>query len=161
MTSDDPVLRPGDRRPRRYRELILGFCLAVLLAGGAGSAYALWSQSATMTMQVKAGTLPLPQLQCSNVPNETAVLVTWTPQRPGVTGYDVTVTRNSQTIKTASYSAGVTSEKITAPVLGAGDYAYVVTVKAKYGSWEARPAAWNTIHANVVIVGSLATISCS
>jgi hypothetical protein len=114
-----------------------------------------------MTMQVKAGTLPSPNLQCAKVPNETAVLVTWTPQRAGATGYDVTVTRNGQTIKTVSYAAAVTSEKITPALLGVGDYSYSVTVTAKYGSWQAQPIAWSTIRVSIPLVGLLATISCS
>ena len=144
-----------------FHAVILGFCLTVFLAGGAGYALALWSQSATMTMHVSAGTLPSPKLQCSNVTNETAVLVTWTPQRAGATGYDVTVTRNGSTIKTASYPATVTSEKIMPPSIGAGNYTYNVTVTAKYASWQAQPSAWTTIRANVPVLGLLATISCS
>lgn len=143
-----------------FHTVILGFCLAVFVAGGAGYALALWSQSATMTMDVRAGTLPSPELACSKVPNETALLVSWTPQRAGATGYDVTVTRNGSTIKTASYPATVTSEKITPPPLGAGSYTYNVTVTAKYASWRAQPSAWTTIRANVPVIGSLATISC-
>lgn len=155
--------RMAGMRPRSFRALIIGFCLTLLITGGVGTALALWSQSASMTMQVTAGTLPPPGLQCAKVPNETAVLVTWSPQRAGVTGYDVTVTRNGSTIKNSSYSVGVTSEKITAPTIGVGDYAYTVTVTAKYGSWRAQPAAWTTIRASVVLLGlgSLATISCA
>jgi hypothetical protein len=148
-------------RPKPFRPVILGFCLTLLIAGGGSSALALWSQSGSMTMQVKAGTLPSPDLQCAKVPNEAAVLVSWIPQRAGVTGYDVTVTRNGQAIKTVSYSAAVTSEKITPSTLGVGDYAYAVTVTAKYGTWQAQPAAWSTIRASVPLVGLLATISCS
>lgn len=145
----------------RYRAVILGFCLTVLLAGGAGYAFALWSQSASMTMQVSSGTLPSPQLQCADVPNETAVLMTWVPQRAGVTGYDVTVTRNGQTIKAVSYPAGVTSEKVTPSALGVGEYSYTVTVTATYGSWQAQRADWTTIRANVPLFGALGTISCA
>jgi hypothetical protein len=174
MTETDPLPRrrgPRPRfvkvsgmRPKSFRAaVIFGFCLTLLIAAGTGSALALWSQSASMTMQVKAGTLPSPDLQCAKVPNETAVLVTWTPQRAGVTGYDVTVTRDGQTLKTSSYSAGVISEKITPPLLGVGEYPYAVTVTAKYGSWQARPTGWTTIRASVTVLGlgSLATISCS
>lgn len=148
--------------PKSFRPLFIGFCLAFLMAGGSVAALALWTQGASMTMLVKAGTLPPPELQCAKVPNETAVLVTWTAQRAGSTGYDVTVARNGQTIKNSSYPSSVTSEKITAPLAG-GNYNYVVTVTAKYGAWQAQPTAWSTIRASVAVVGlgSLATISCS
>lgn len=148
-------------KPKSFRAVIFGFCLTLLIAGSTGPALALWGQSASTTLQVKAGTLPSPDLHCANVPNETAVLVTWTPQRAGVTGYDVTVTRNGQTIKTVSYTATVTSEKITPSLLGVGEYTYAVKVTAKYDSWRAQPAAWSTIRATVPLVGLLATISCS
>ena len=171
MTRNDLMPRPGAPRrgftrmtgwrPKPVHALLLGFCLTLLLAGGTGSALALWSQSASITMQAKAGTLPSPDIQCAKVPNEIAVLVTWIPQRAGVTGYDVTVTRDGQTIKTASYSAAVTSEKITPPLLGVGEYPYTVTVTVKYGSWQAQPSAWSSISASVVVVGILASISCS
>ncbi|AUZ35679.1 hypothetical protein C3B78_15310 [Arthrobacter sp. PGP41] len=157
------LTRLAGMKPKSFRVLVLGFCFTLLIAGGSGPALALWSQNASMTMQVKAGILPSPDLECADVPNETAVLVTWTPQRAGVTGYDVTVTRNGLTIKSSSYSSSVTSERVTPPPLGAGDYAYSVTVTAKYGSWQAQPTAWDTIRARVAIIalGSMATISCS
>ena len=71
--------------------------------------------------------------------------------------------RNGTVIKTASYAPTVTSEKITPPLMGVGEYDYVVRVTAKYGSWAARPAVFDTIHANVAVLGLgfLATISCS
>lgn len=173
MTKDDHVPRRGGPRrsfiwitgwrPRSVHALLLGISLSLLLAGGTGSALALWSQSASMTMHVKAETLPSPDLQCAKAPTETAVTVTWVPQRAGATGYDVTVTQDGQTIKTASYPAAVTSEKIPPPLLGVGEYTYAVTVTAKYGSWQAPPSTRSDIRASVVILGlgSLAKISCN
>ena len=55
----------SNNNPKPLRALLLGFCLSVLVAGGAVSALALWSQQATMTLDVTAGTLPPPELQCS------------------------------------------------------------------------------------------------
>ena len=148
---------------RRFRTLLVAFCLTVVMAGGAAAASALWSQSSTVTMDVTAGTVPSPELQCSKVSNETAVLVTWAPQGAGVTGYDVTVTRNGQTMKSASYAATVTSEKVSVPLLGVGDYAYTVTVTATHGSWKAEPSSWGTIRASVVVLGLglLSSIACT
>ena len=171
MREHNPRSDTGDRSratPERnglslkqFRAIILGFCLTLFMAAGTGHAFALWNQSAVMTMQVKAGTLPSPALNCSKVPNEASVLVTWTPQRSGVTGYDVTVTQDGQTIKTASYLPGITSEKITAPIGLIYQDTYAVKVTARYGSWQAQPATWDTIIASKPLLALGPSISCS
>lgn len=144
-----------------HRLLITVFCLTVLMGTGAGFAMAWWNQNATMTMKVTAETLPSPVLTCSRGTNEQNVVVTWVPQRTGVTSYDVTVTRNGSTERTGNHSPAKISETITAPggLNLAYTYTYSVIVKAHYGTWEAKPVTYGGIVATKSLLGS-AKISC-
>lgn len=148
------------RRP--LRAAFLAFCLTVLMATGAGHALALWSQNATVTMQVTAETLPSPELSCAQGSNAQSVVVTWVPQRAGATSYVVTVSRDGNTISTTTYQQpGTTSQTITAPggINLAYSYTYAVTVTAQYGTWQASPAVQEDIVATKSLLGS-PRISC-
>ena len=124
---------------------------------GGGYALALWNQSASLTMQVRAETLPAPTLNCAEVANQPSVVVTWTPQRSGVTSYDVTVSRNGSTLKSVTYLPDVTTETITAPD-GLENliysYTYAVTVTANYGPWQPPAVVQDNVVATRLILGS-------
>lgn len=172
MTKADPLVSAATRRgaiaPRTklrrklHPAVVLGFCMTVLMGTGGGYALALWNQSATLTMQAKAETLPSPTIICAEVANQPSVVVTWTPQRSGVTSYDVTVARNGSTQKSTTYLPNVTSETITAPGGLANlvySYTYAVTVTANYGTWKAGPVVQDGIVATRVALGE-GDISC-
>lgn len=147
---------------RELKAACIGFCLTVLMGTGAGYAAALWNQSSTLTMQATAETLPSPVLTCGQGSNAQTVVVTWAPQRAGVTSYVVTVTRNGTIFTTKTYQPGTTSETITAPpgiINVAYTYTYAVTVIAHYGSWQASPAVQDNIIATKTLLGS-PRISC-
>jgi hypothetical protein len=139
-------------QPESFRAVILGFFLTLFVAGGTGSALALWSQSAATTMQVKADTLPSPDLQCSDVPNETAVLVTWVPQRSGVTGYDAPCPgrTNNQDRELLGRSNLGKDDTLTI-----GVRRILLRCRGHCKIWfvAAQPANWSTIHANIPLVG--------
>ena len=171
-TKGDPVASAATRRGaaapgttfrgKPHVAVVLGFCLTVLMGTGGGHALALWNQRATLAIQVKAETLPSPTISCAEIANQPSVVVTWTPQRSGVTSYDVTVARNGSTQKSTTYLPNVTSETITAPgglANLAYSYTYAVTVTANYGTWQAGPAVQNSIVATKVALAE-GDISC-
>lgn len=123
----------------------LVFLVVLIAGGGAGHAYALWSQSATTTVQAKAGILPIPTIGCAASGNQ-SVVVSWVPLRAGVTSYDVTVLKDDQVLSITS-GTGATSETVTISPVGYYNNTYQVSVIAHYGSWQAKPAIYSGIKA--------------
>jgi hypothetical protein len=154
-------------RPRSlpgYATAVFTFCLALFLSAGGGQALALWNQHATLAIQVTAETMPPPTLSCAQGSNNQTVIVSWVPQRAGVTSYRVSVTRDGAALYSRNYPPGTTTETLdsTSGLLDVlSSRTYSVIVEANYGTWKANAAEYSGIRAQSGVLGLLSTISCS